>query len=120
MISRDELLERAVRNARPESNRWAHMTAKVRGDPSVQTFRWVIARLADPRAPARRFAVDVLFSLVLLELEYALAMRQAELDWTGTVLARLDSGALDWPAPLRADLPEKALHETTTETEKRP
>jgi len=63
MISRDELLERAVRNARPESNRWAHMTAKVRADPSVETFRWVILRLADPRVLARRFAVDVLFSL---------------------------------------------------------
>lgn len=58
--------------------------------------------------------------VVLLEVEYALAMRQAELDWTGTVLARLDSGALDWPAPLRADLLEKALHEATSETEKRP
>ena len=54
--------------------------------------------------------------VVLLELEYALAMRQAELDWTGTVAARLGSGALDWPAALRADLLEKALHEATSET----
>ena len=63
MISRDELLERAVRNARPESKRWAHMVAKMRADPSVETFRWVSLRLADPRVLARRFAVDVLFSL---------------------------------------------------------
>src|SRR5262245_2553641 len=65
MISRDELLERAVRNARPESNRWAHLTAKVRADPSVGTFRWVMLRLADPRVLARRVAVDVLFPLAL-------------------------------------------------------
>jgi DNA-binding PadR family transcriptional regulator len=58
--------------------------------------------------------------VVLLEVEYALVMRQAELDWTGTLLARLDSGAIDWPAPLRADLLEKALHEATSETDKRP
>lgn len=57
--------------------------------------------------------------VVLLELEYELMMRQAELDWTEAVLARLDSGALDWPAPVRADLLEKALHQATIETEKR-
>lgn len=67
MISRDELLEQAVRNARPESNRWAHMTAKVRADPSAETFRWVILCLADPRVLARRFAVDVLFSFAFEE-----------------------------------------------------
>jgi hypothetical protein len=67
MISREELLERAVRNARPESDRWAHMIAKVRADPSVETFRWVILRLADPRVPARRFAGGVLFSLAFEE-----------------------------------------------------
>ncbi|MEV6347096.1 PadR family transcriptional regulator [Actinoplanes sp. NPDC051851] len=50
--------------------------------------------------------------VVLLELEYALAMHRAELDWTGTVLTRLDSGTLAWPAPIRADLLETALHET--------
>jgi hypothetical protein len=43
------------------------MTAKVRADPSVETFRWVILRLADPRVLARRFAVDVLFSLAFEE-----------------------------------------------------
>src|SRR3954447_1077003 len=54
--------------------------------------------------------------VVLLELEYALAMRRAELDWTATAAARLGSGALDWPAPLRTGLLEKALHEATSET----
>jgi DNA-binding PadR family transcriptional regulator len=58
--------------------------------------------------------------VVVLELEYELAMRQAELDWTGSVLTRLDSGALDWPDPLRTNLLEKALHDATDETEKRP
>ncbi|MEU7590895.1 helix-turn-helix transcriptional regulator [Micromonospora sp. NPDC049230] len=58
--------------------------------------------------------------VVLLKLEYELATRQAELDWIGTVLARFDSGALDWPDPLRTNLLEKALHEATNETEKRP
>ena len=63
---------------------------------------------------------DGLPDVVVLELEYELAMHQAELDWTGTVLARLDSGALDWTGPLRTNSLEKALRQATTETEKRP
>jgi DNA-binding PadR family transcriptional regulator len=58
--------------------------------------------------------------VVVLELEYELAMRQAELDWTGTVLARLDSGALDWTDPLRTSSLDKALRQAAIETEKRP
>jgi DNA-binding PadR family transcriptional regulator len=58
--------------------------------------------------------------VAVLELEYELAMHRAELDWTGTVLARLDSGALDWAGPLRTDSLEKVLQEATIETEKRP
>jgi hypothetical protein len=67
--------------------------------------------IANGTAQLRALRDAGLPDVVLLELEYALAMRQAELDWTGAVLARLDSGALDWPAPLRADLLEKALHD---------
>jgi DNA-binding PadR family transcriptional regulator len=58
--------------------------------------------------------------VVVLELEYELAMHQAELDWTGTVLTRLDSGALDWTGPLRTNSLDKALQQATIETEKRP
>jgi DNA-binding PadR family transcriptional regulator len=57
--------------------------------------------------------------VVVLELEYELAMHQAELDWTGTVLTRLDNGALDWTGPLRTDSLEKALQQAAIETEKR-
>jgi hypothetical protein len=47
-------------------------------------------------------------------------MHQAELDWTGTVLTRLDNGALDWTGPLRTNSLEKALQQAAIETEKRP
>jgi DNA-binding PadR family transcriptional regulator len=58
--------------------------------------------------------------VVVLELEYELAMHRAERDWTGTVLTRLDSGALDWTGPVRTNSLGKALRQAAIETEKRP
>lgn len=34
--------------------------------------------------------------MLVLELEYERAVQQAELDWIGTVLDRIDRGDLDW------------------------
>jgi DNA-binding PadR family transcriptional regulator len=56
-------------------------------------------------------------AVVVLELEYELAIQRAELDWINTVLARLDTGALDWSGPIRTDLLDEVLQQPTTETE---
>lgn len=55
--------------------------------------------------------------LLLLELEYERAVQQAELDWIGTVLDRLDQGDLDWSGTVRMDLLEEVLRGTPAETE---
>jgi DNA-binding PadR family transcriptional regulator len=47
--------------------------------------------------------------LLLLELEYERAVQQAELDWIGTVLERIDRGDLDWSGTVRTDLLDEVL-----------
>ncbi|MFC7618700.1 PadR family transcriptional regulator [Microlunatus sp. GCM10028923] len=49
--------------------------------------------------------------VVLLELEYERAVQQAELDWIGTVLDRIEGGDLDWSGTVRLDLLDDVLRE---------
>ncbi|TDC03683.1 PadR family transcriptional regulator [Nonomuraea longispora] len=56
--------------------------------------------------------------VVLLELEYELAVQRAELDWIGTVLDRIERGELDWSGTARLDLLDDVLREPA-ETELR-
>jgi DNA-binding PadR family transcriptional regulator len=53
--------------------------------------------------------------LLVLELEYERAVQQAELDWIGTVLERIDRGDLDWSGTVRHDLLDDVLREPTTD-----
>ncbi|MFE7506544.1 PadR family transcriptional regulator [Promicromonospora sp. NPDC057488] len=73
---------------------------------AVTALTGQLAALQDEGLPA----------VLLLELEYERAVQQAELDWIGTVLERIERGELDWSGSVRNDLLDEVLGEPSATT----
>jgi DNA-binding PadR family transcriptional regulator len=49
--------------------------------------------------------------VLMIELDYERALSESELAWLGKLIARLESGELDWPSTVRRELLDEVLGE---------
>ncbi|WP_214106128.1 PadR family transcriptional regulator [Acrocarpospora catenulata] len=77
----------------------------------------VAAAIASLTAVLTELRLRGMPDLVVLKLEHECSIQQAELDWVTSVLARFDSGTLDWSGTVREDLLSDALNDSPTGTE---